>query len=50
MGEEEEMILTPENAELALELARKELGTLFGYLKENQEVGLGAISIHRLVG
>ena len=37
---EEEMILTPENAELAIDMARKELGTLFGYTKENQEVGI----------
>lgn len=37
---EEEMILTPENAEAVIDMARKELGTLFGYTKENQEVGI----------
>lgn len=37
-SEDEMMILTPENAELAIKLAREELGTLFGYTKENQEV------------
>jgi hypothetical protein len=37
------MILTPENAEAAIDMARQELGTLFGYLKENQEVRLSTV-------
>lgn len=37
---EEPLILTEENAAMVLQQAREELGTMFGYLKENQAVGI----------
>lgn len=37
---DEPLILTEENAALVLEAARQELGTMFGYTKENQAVGI----------
>jgi len=37
---EEPLILTEENAEMVLQQAREELGTMFGYLDENKAVGI----------
>jgi len=37
---DEPLILTEENAELVLQAARDNLTTLFGYLPENQKVGI----------